>query len=72
MELGSENLILCFILLGGIKLVKLAAIYMKVRAEGQTTTGGNQSRARSIHSKDPPPTLWLLHLTNLLNELTDH
>ena len=47
MELGSENLILHFILLGGggIKSVKLAAIYIKVRAEGQRTAAGNQSRA---------------------------
>ena len=34
MELCSENLILHFILLGGIKSVKLATIYIKVRAEG--------------------------------------
>ena len=52
MELGPENLILCFILLRGIKLVKLAAIYIKVRAEGWRTITSNQSRARSIHSKE--------------------
>ena len=61
MELGSGNLILHFTLLGSIKLVKLAIIYIKVRAEGQPTTASNQSRARSIHSKDLLPTLWLLH-----------
>ena len=61
MELGSENLILCSYYWGDIKLVKLATIYIKVRAEGQRTTTGNQSRARSIHLKDPLPRLWLLH-----------
>ena len=47
MELGSENLILHFILLGGggIKSVKLAAIFNEVRAEGRSTTTDNQSRA---------------------------
>ena len=38
MELGSENL---------IKSVKFAAIYIKVRAEGQTTAG-NQSKSYSF------------------------
>ena len=71
MELGSENLILHFILLGGIKSVKLATIYIKVRAEGRRTTTGNLSRARSrsIHLKDPPPRLWLLHFSLFVGPL---
>ena len=51
------------ILLGGTKLVKLAAITIKVRVDGQRTTPGNQSRAWSIHLKDPliRCCLWHLH-----------
>ena len=39
---------------------------MEVRAEGQRTTAGNQSKARSIHSKDLLSALWLLYFKTFI------